>query len=199
MRLRKTSGLCLAAALFSTVALADSLVQTATLKDLQTVGSTSKKQKHQQYDLVIDTSTNEYICRTKLGSSLKPTQFVVGSSLQFKLNGQNGEATTSDGKKTKCGIVRVAATPYGRSSEKIRLPCGRLTDRETPAFGPEHDSAGHGELPQGLKAESVCRISTAVPASRTAQPVLPVSISTPAPAAAAGGSESTCCQVSIEP
>ncbi len=94
MRLRKTSGLCLAAALLSTAALADSLVQTATLKDLQTVGTTSKKQKHQQYDLVIDTSTNEYVCRTKLGSSLKPTQFVVGSSLQFKLNGQNGEATT---------------------------------------------------------------------------------------------------------
>jgi hypothetical protein len=109
MRLRKTSGLCLAVALLSTAAMADSLVQTATLKDLQTVGTTNKKQK--QYDLVIDTSTNEYVCRTKLGSSLKPTQFVVGSSLQFKLNGQNGEATTSDGKKTKCGIVRVAAVP----------------------------------------------------------------------------------------
>jgi hypothetical protein len=109
MRLRKTSCLCLAATLLSAAALADSLVQTATLKDLQTVGSTSKKQKHQQYDLVIDTSTNEYVCRTKLGSSLKPTQFVVGSPLQFKVNGQNGEAITSDGKKTKCGIVRVAA------------------------------------------------------------------------------------------
>jgi hypothetical protein len=111
MRLSKTSGLCLAFALLSTAAMADSLVQTATLKDLQTVGTTSKKQKHQQYDLVIDTSTNEYICRTKLGSSLKPTQFVVGATLQFKLNGQNGEAITSDGKKTKCGIVRVATAP----------------------------------------------------------------------------------------
>jgi hypothetical protein len=109
MRFRKTSCLWLAATLLSTAALADSLVQTATLKDLQTVGTTSKKQKHQQYDLVIDTSTNEYVCRTKLGSSLKPTQFVVGSTLQFKVNGQNGEATTADGKKTKCAIVRVAA------------------------------------------------------------------------------------------
>jgi hypothetical protein len=128
MRLRKASGLCLAA-LLSTVALADSLVQTATLKDLQTVGSTSKKQKHQQYDLVIDTSTNEYICRTKLGSSLKPTQFVVGSSLQFKLNGQNGEATTSDGKKTKCGIVRVAATPVPAATQE-----GSRTPFSTPAL-----------------------------------------------------------------
>jgi hypothetical protein len=111
MKLCKTSGLCLAGAVFSTAALAASLVQTATLKDLQTVGTTSKKQKHQQYDLVLDTSTNEYICRTKLGSSLKPTQFVVGSTLQFKINGQNGEATNSAGNRTKCAIVRVAAAP----------------------------------------------------------------------------------------
>jgi len=117
MRLRTTSCLCLAAAVFSTAAMAGSLVQTATLKDLKTVGTTSKKQKHQQYDLVIDTSTNEYVCRTKLGSSLKPTQFVVGSSVQFKVDGQNGEATTSDGKKTKCGIVRVAATPVPSATQ----------------------------------------------------------------------------------
>ena len=109
MKLCKTSGLVLAGAVLSTAAMAASLIQTATLKDLQTVGTTSKKQKHQQYDLVIDTSTNEYVCRTKLGSSLNPTQFVVGSSLQFSVNGKNGEATTSEGKKTKCAIVRVAA------------------------------------------------------------------------------------------
>jgi hypothetical protein len=101
---------CLAGALVSTAAPAESLVQTATLKDLQTVGTTSKKQKHQQYDLVLDTRTNEYVCRTKLGSSLKPTQFVVGSTLEFKLNGQNGEATTFAGNRAKCGIVRMAAS-----------------------------------------------------------------------------------------
>src|ERR1700722_6168312 len=108
---RKTSGLCLAGSLFATAALAASLIQTATLKDLKTVGSTDKKQKHQQYDLVIDTTSNEYICRSKLGSTVKPTQFVVGSTIEFKLNGQNGEAKNSDGKTVKCGIVRVAATP----------------------------------------------------------------------------------------
>ena len=107
----KATGLCVCTALLSLAALAASVTQTATLKDLQTVGTTSKKQKHQQYDFVVDTPTNEYVCRTKLGSSIKPTQFVVGSTLQFKVNGQNGEATTSDGKKTKCAIVRVAATP----------------------------------------------------------------------------------------
>ncbi len=109
MTLYKTSGLCLAAALLSTAALAASLIQTATLKDLQTVGTTSKKQKHQQYDLVFDTSTNEYTCRTKLGDSFKPTQFVVGSTMEFKVDGQKGEGKTPTGNKVKCGIVRVAA------------------------------------------------------------------------------------------
>jgi opacity protein-like surface antigen len=109
MTLFKASGLCLLAAVLSTAAMAASLVQTATLKDLQTVGTTSKKQKHQQYDLVLNTSTNEYVCRTKLGSSIKPTQFVVGSTLQFKVSGQNGEATNSDGNHIKCAIVKVAA------------------------------------------------------------------------------------------
>ena len=103
--------LCLAGFLLSTAALAADLVQTATLKDLQTVGTTSKKQKHQQYDLVIDTASNEYVCRTKLGSSVKPTQFVVGSPLEFKLGGQSGEAKNTAGNKVKCGIVKVAALP----------------------------------------------------------------------------------------
>lgn len=105
----KTLILCLAGCVLSPVTFAATEVQTATLKDLQTVGTTSKKQKHQQYDLVIDAASNEYVCRTKLGSSLKPTEFPVGSALQFKLSGQNGEATTSAGKKTKCGIVKVGA------------------------------------------------------------------------------------------
>jgi dihydrodipicolinate reductase len=107
----KVSGLCLTAVFLSTAAMAGRLVQTATLKDLQPVGTTNKIQKHQQYDLVIDTSTNEYVCRSKLGSTVKPIEFVVGTTLEFKLSGQNGEATTSAGKHVKCGIVRVAAMP----------------------------------------------------------------------------------------
>src|SRR5580693_2260040 len=109
MTFHRTLMVCLAGALVATAAPAESLIQTATLKDLQTVGTTSKKQKHQQYDLVLDTRTNEYVCRTKLGSSMKPTQFVVGSPLQFKLNGQSGEATNSSGNHVKCGIVKVTA------------------------------------------------------------------------------------------
>ncbi len=88
-----------------------SITETATLKDLQTVGSTSKKQKHQQYDLVIDTAANEYTCRSRLGSKVKPTEFVVGSTIQFAINGQNGVAVNAAKKKIRCGIVRVAGAP----------------------------------------------------------------------------------------
>jgi len=105
----KTTGLGVVTALLSAAALAASLTQTATLKDLQTVGTTSKKQKHQQYDFVLDTPTNEYVCRTKLGSSVKPTQFVVGSTLEFKVNGQKGDVTNSAGNHVGCGIVKVVA------------------------------------------------------------------------------------------
>jgi len=110
----KATSLCVVTAVLSAAALAASVTQTATLRDLQTVGTTSKKQKHQQYDFVVDTPTNEYVCRTKLGSSVKPTQFVVGSSVQFKVNGQKGEVTNSAGNHVGCGIVKVVApnTPY---------------------------------------------------------------------------------------
>ena len=104
-------GLCLVFAVGYTGALSAATVQMATLKDVQPVGSTTKKQKHQQYDLVIDTTANEYSCRSNLGERVKPTQFVVGSTVEFKLSGQNGEATSPEGKHVKCGIVRVATLP----------------------------------------------------------------------------------------
>jgi hypothetical protein len=109
MMFYKTTGLCVFTALFSVATLAASTTTTATLKDLQTVGSTSKKQKHQQYDFVVDTPTNEYVCRSKLGSSMKPTQFVVGSTLEFKVDGQKGEVKNTQGNHVSCGIVKVVA------------------------------------------------------------------------------------------
>jgi opacity protein-like surface antigen len=109
MILSKAIGLGVVTVMLSTAALAASVTQTATLKDLQTVGSTTKKQKHQQYDFVLDTPTNEYVCRTKLGSSIKPTQFVVGSTLEFKVDGQKGEVRNSAGNHSSCGIVKVVA------------------------------------------------------------------------------------------
>ena len=107
----KATGLWVVTALLSAAAVAASVTQSATLKDLQTVGTTSKKQKHQQYDFVVDTPTNEYVCRSKLGSSVKPTQFVVGSTLEFKVDGQKGEVKNSAGNHVSCGIVKVVAMP----------------------------------------------------------------------------------------
>ena len=109
MMFYKTTGLCVVTALLSGVALAASVTQSATLKDLQTVGTTSKKQKHQQYDFIVDTPSNEYVCRTKLGSSIKPTQFVVGSTLQFTVDGQKGQVRNPAGNHASCGIVKVVA------------------------------------------------------------------------------------------
>ncbi len=109
--MHRRSILCLAAAIFSTAVLAEKVPQPSTLRDLETVGTTNKKEKHQQYDLIIDTSSNEYVCRSKLGEKVKPTEFVVGSPIQFKLSGQNGEATNAVGNRIKCGIVRVAVIP----------------------------------------------------------------------------------------
>ena len=108
MILRPLSALCLAGAFLAPFAVAATTETAGTLKDLQTVGSTTKKQKKQQYDLVIDTPSNEYVCRSKLGEKVKATDWVVGSSIQFKLSGQNGEATTIDNKRVKCAVVRVA-------------------------------------------------------------------------------------------
>jgi hypothetical protein len=114
MTVFRTSVLCFAATLLGISAFAADQVQTATLKDLKTVGTTSKKQKHQQYDMVVDTSNQEFTCRTKLGSSFNATEYAVGSPLQFKVSGQKGEVTNAAGKKTKCAIVRVGApgAPY---------------------------------------------------------------------------------------
>ncbi len=112
----KATGLCVFTALFSAAALAASTTTTATLKDLQTVGSTTKKQKHQQYDFVVDTPTNGYVCRTKLGSSIKPTQFVVGSSVEFKVDKGSKKARSRTPRATTwvAEYVKVVApnTPY---------------------------------------------------------------------------------------
>ena len=80
-----------------------------TLQDLRTVGTTTHKQKHQQYDLVIVAGAQEYTCRSKMGRSVKPTEFVVGSPVQFEVNGEKGRVWNQAGKQLDCGIVRVEA------------------------------------------------------------------------------------------
>jgi hypothetical protein len=83
---------------------------TTTLKDSQPVGTTDKKHKHQTFDLTFDGAGNEYTCRA---GSMNPTDFVVGTSMSFEVNGKNGKLTTPAGKNVGCKIVRVELVGAG--------------------------------------------------------------------------------------
>ncbi len=87
---------------------------TTTLKEVQPVGTTNKKQKHQQYDLSFTSASGkEYACRTGEKSSVKATDFAVGSSVKYEVNGDKGKVKTAAGKQVSCTIVRVAIAPAG--------------------------------------------------------------------------------------
>jgi hypothetical protein len=81
-----------------------------TLKDVQPAGTTDKKHKKLQFDLSFTTSQHEYTCRTNENEKVQATQFVVGTTVNYKIDGNKGQVkSTSSGKNVKCTIVRVAA------------------------------------------------------------------------------------------
>jgi hypothetical protein len=81
-----------------------------TLKDVQPAGTTDKKHKKQQFDLSFATSKNDYTCRTNENQKVRATDFVVGTTITFKVDGNKGQVkSTSSGKSAKCTLVRVAA------------------------------------------------------------------------------------------
>ncbi len=81
-----------------------------TLKDVQPAGTTDKKHKKQQFDLSFAGSKNEYTCRTNENQKVNATDWVVGSSISYKVSGTKGEVkNTESGKNVKCMVVRVAA------------------------------------------------------------------------------------------
>lgn len=79
----------------------------ATLKNLQTVGTMDKKDKHQQFDFSFEASGKSYTCRSAPGKSVKATDYVVGSDLTYEIKGDSGKLKNSSGKEVKCTIVRV--------------------------------------------------------------------------------------------
>ncbi|HEY7305983.1 MAG TPA: hypothetical protein VH601_17795 [Bryobacteraceae bacterium] len=82
---------------------------TTTLKDVQPAGTTDKKHKHQRYDFSFVSSTGkDYTCRTGEKTSVKATDFVVGSAVHYQVNGDKGKLKTASGKELTCTIVRVA-------------------------------------------------------------------------------------------
>jgi uncharacterized protein YcfJ len=90
---------------------ASKLKGTTTLKDFQPSGSVDKEHKHQAYDLFFEAQNMQYTCRTNPKKSVNATDFVVGSSVNYEIDGQNGKIRTTQGKQVECKIVRVEAAP----------------------------------------------------------------------------------------
>ncbi len=105
--MRKRNGVLLVAVavVLSAAAGAEKQTGTASLKDFQPAGTTDKKNKTQQFDLMFDTTDHEYTCRTK--SKIKATDYPVGSQVRYQVDNDNGKLKNASGKEIKCTIVRV--------------------------------------------------------------------------------------------
>src|ERR1035438_10445537 len=81
-----------------------------TLTNVQPAGTTDKKHKKQQFDLSFSSPSNDYTCRTNENEKVQATQFIVGTTVNYKIDGNKGQVkSTSSGKNVKCTLVRVAA------------------------------------------------------------------------------------------
>ncbi len=111
--MRKANPVALLIIAIAIVAAAGSKIEgTTTLKDFQPAGTTDNKtHKNQQYDLSFVASGKQYTCRTIEKDSLKATDFVVGSDINFEIGGNKGKVKSSSGKQVECTIVRVAELP----------------------------------------------------------------------------------------
>ncbi len=106
--MRKIAALCIAFAITVPVIAGTKDSGTTTLKDLQPAGTTDKKKKNQQYDLLFASSSGkEYTCRTSHNKSIKATDFVVGSTITYKINDDKATVKTTTGKELSCTVVRV--------------------------------------------------------------------------------------------
>jgi hypothetical protein len=118
--MRKLTVVALLAGAMATPALADQKVKgDAILKDLQPAGVAdkhAKKSKHQVFDLTFDATGNEYVCRTNADKSVNVTNFVVGSSVNYEIDGKKVKIKTAADKKVECTIVRVAVIPVSPRS-----------------------------------------------------------------------------------
>jgi hypothetical protein len=84
---------------------------TMTLKDFQPAGTQQKGQKHQAYDLSFDAATKRYTCRTDSDKSTNATDFVVGETMNYEIDGQKVKIKTPEGKQVECKIVRMEVIP----------------------------------------------------------------------------------------
>jgi len=100
---------CLMVAISLPAFAAKKLQGTMTLQDSQPNGTPDKDHKHQAYDLSFQTEGKHYTCRTDPKKSMDATDFVVGTEMNYKIDGNKGEIKNHDGKSVKCKIVRVEA------------------------------------------------------------------------------------------
>jgi hypothetical protein len=89
----------------------DKLEGSTTLKDFQPYGVKDKEHKHQAYDLSFQAAGKSYICRTDPGKSMNATDFVVGTDVRYKIDGDKAKIKTPQNKEAECKIIRVEATP----------------------------------------------------------------------------------------
>src|SRR5579871_1381536 len=82
-----------------------------TLKHSQPTGTTDKEHKHQAYDLSFVAQGKSYTCRTDSGKSMNATDFVVGTQINYQIDGDKTKIKTPEGKQVECKIVRVEAAP----------------------------------------------------------------------------------------
>jgi hypothetical protein len=91
----------------STASAGSKIKGVAMLKDLQPTGTTDKHHKHQQFDLFFAAAGKQYTCRTPADKSLKATDFIVGSDMNYELEGNKGKLKNAGGRQVECTIVRV--------------------------------------------------------------------------------------------
>jgi uncharacterized protein YcfJ len=84
---------------------------TTTLKDSQPYGVKDKEHKHQAYDLAFQAEGKSYTCRTAPNKSMNATDFVVGTDIRYRIDGNKAKIKTPQNKEVDCKIVRVEATP----------------------------------------------------------------------------------------
>jgi hypothetical protein len=116
--MRKRNAIALFLVMLAITAAAGSKIEgTTALKDFQPTGSVEKKtHKNQQYDLSFVALGKQYTCRTVEKESLKATDFVVGSDVEYEINGDKGKVKNASGKKIECTVVRVAEVPAAPSA-----------------------------------------------------------------------------------
>jgi hypothetical protein len=101
------------------------LVGDTVLKDFQPAGvgdKHAKKGKHQVFDVTFDDRGKEYVCRTDADKSIDATDFVVGGSVHYELDGKKAKVSTPEKKKLECKIVRVAMVSNSAATPAASTP-----------------------------------------------------------------------------